>query len=157
MGCDIHMMIEYANVDTQDGQPYWSSMGGQYNPGRDYSMFELLAGVRGDEDKAIVQPRGLPEHKSWQANDYYDGSDDLHSHTWLTLEEYRHVLNRYVLGDKADQIVAEGADRPAAIAAATALAWTGDRYAPGYDAVLAAMEVFAAAGCKTRLLIAFDN
>jgi hypothetical protein len=71
MGCDIHTFIEYADADftDQDGEPYWSCFGGQINQGRNYTLFGLLAGVRGGE--ALFKVRGLPEGKlSYQAKDY---------------------------------------------------------------------------------------
>lgn len=69
MGCDIHTFIEYSDFTDQNGEPYWSSLGGQINAGRDYTMFGLLAGVRGGE--ALFSPRGLPNGKhSYTVEDY---------------------------------------------------------------------------------------
>lgn len=65
MGCDIHMYVEYINKESkqrseQKGDtPYWMSFGGRFNPGRDYMMFGLLAGVRYDSEKNL-EPKGLP-------------------------------------------------------------------------------------------------
>ena len=195
MGCDIHMFIEYSDFTGQDGEPHWSTFGGECGPGRDYKMFGLMAGVRGREE--LYQPKGLPDGKmSHRADSYmwilindeyaekgYEGytslaqaqswreeiendkdgkprrvkNPDLHSHTWLTLSEYRHILNHYKVGDKADHITAEGEDREAALQAAAALVGSQDFYDIGYDAVLAVMETFAARGWPTRLIICFDN
>lgn len=69
MGCDIHTFLEYSDFTGQDGEPYWQCMGGQFNTGRDYRMFGLLAGVRGGT--ALIGPRGIPEGKvSYQVEDY---------------------------------------------------------------------------------------
>lgn len=69
MGCDIHTFIEYSDFTDRNGDPYWSCFGGQINHGRDYTMFGLLAGVRGGE--ALISPRGLPEgNLSYQVEDY---------------------------------------------------------------------------------------
>jgi len=54
MGADIHVYVEYRNkkqskdLETRGMQPYWYSFGGELNPGRNYTMFAVLAGVRGD-------------------------------------------------------------------------------------------------------------
>lgn len=70
MGCDIHTFIEYTDFnDHSTGEPYWQCFGGQIDQGRNYTMFGLLAGVRGGE--ALFDPRGLPEGKhSYQVEDY---------------------------------------------------------------------------------------
>lgn len=59
MGCDIHLCIEY-----QIYSDMWSDFGGIFNPGRNYLMFEAMAGVRGDEEKAVCKPKGLPDQTS---------------------------------------------------------------------------------------------
>lgn len=52
MGCDIHLYLESKH------QRGWSDL--CTPPGvRDYEMFELMAGVRGDE--TLFPPRGLPK------------------------------------------------------------------------------------------------
>lgn len=61
MGCDIHAYIEY----RPKGENRWSDFGGRINPGRNYLMFEAMAGVRGEESKAIVPPRGQPKDLAW--------------------------------------------------------------------------------------------
>ena len=67
MGCDIHMYVEYCN-DLE--KPYWLSIG-KVHPGRNYSMFEAMAGVRGNLP-GIVQPKGLPKDLAYDAeNDFY--------------------------------------------------------------------------------------
>lgn len=65
MGCDIHCYVEYRRTDEDGG---WWSFGGRINPGRNYSTFSNLAGVRGSLPKTGVEPRGIPE--------------DLGSHSW---------------------------------------------------------------------------
>jgi len=65
MGADIHMYVEYVNKESkkrreENGEPpYWMSFGRRINPGRNYIMFGLLAGVRYDSDKSL-EPKGLP-------------------------------------------------------------------------------------------------
>jgi len=69
MGCDIHMNVQYQNkkeakeAKKQGRDPYWWDYGGGFNPGRNYTMFGILAGVRdypNDESKGF-DPRGIPD------------------------------------------------------------------------------------------------
>lgn len=59
MGCDIHCYIEHRKKDYDR----WSLFGGRINPGRNYGLFGLLAGVRGGN--AIIPVRGRPSDMSW--------------------------------------------------------------------------------------------
>jgi hypothetical protein len=63
MGCDIHCYVEYQKSDY----PGWRDFGGRVNPGRDYSLFGRLAGVR--SGPALVEPRGIPGDLAWAARD----------------------------------------------------------------------------------------
>lgn len=66
MGCDIHTYLEYTmNPEPQgDRGPYWCSWGERVNPGRNYGMFGLLAGVRGSYTHSF-KPKGLPDNLSY--------------------------------------------------------------------------------------------
>lgn len=55
MGCDIHCYIEY----KPQGSDRWHEFGKGINPGRNYSMFGAMAGVRTDHIPHI-NPRGWP-------------------------------------------------------------------------------------------------
>lgn len=83
---------------------------------------------------------------------------DLHSHSWLTLDELKHALAHYMLGDKVDKIgdVATE-DRHVVLQAAAALQGAKRDYDVVWDAIVAAMEAFEANGCQTRLVFCFDN
>lgn len=61
MGCDIHCYIEYQPSDQR-----WDSFGGRINPGRNYHLFGLLAGVRGNSDP-VVPLRGMPTDAAYYA------------------------------------------------------------------------------------------
>jgi hypothetical protein len=68
MGCDIHFYLEYQNLNNSD---FWNSWGERFGMGRNYELFDLLAGVR-YQLTPVVQPRGYPENASWETNrDYY--------------------------------------------------------------------------------------
>lgn len=60
MGCDIHGYIEYTN----DGGGGWSNFGEQFSR-RDYNMFGILAGVRGEGGP--YEPKGIPDNLSFNA------------------------------------------------------------------------------------------
>lgn len=137
MGCDIHCYIEYRERDMSDREDKsWSSFGGRINPGRNYLMFSLMAGVRGGD--GIFEVRGLPEGLGYYSNDdnylyitadkecncgecksvsvenaarWVEGGSseyknnregkptwvshpDWHSHSWLSLVEFRQVLEK---------------------------------------------------------------
>lgn len=62
MGCDIHCYIEYKEPDSDK----WRDFGGCINPGRNYSMFGAMAGVRVDSIPFVAR-RGFPADCSYSA------------------------------------------------------------------------------------------
>lgn len=89
MGCDIHLHSEI-------------KVGGKWlhydqpNCDRNYMLFEKMAGVRGEDSKAIAAPRGLPddatETTKFEAA-RWDG--DGHSHSWLSAKEIFELAEWY--------------------------------------------------------------
>lgn len=75
MGCDIHCFVEYRDKsaaslpDTKENSwaRSWRDFGDRINPGRNYSIFASMAGVRCNEPEPIVQPRGFPSDAGWAA------------------------------------------------------------------------------------------
>lgn len=72
MGADIHMYVEYRNKkqakerDARGEKPYWLAYGNRVNPGRNYIMFAILAGVRGEYDESFHPKGKLPKDMmSW--------------------------------------------------------------------------------------------
>lgn len=56
--------------------------------GRDYGWFARIAGVRDMADRALWEPRGLPEDLSPRvANEAAIWEGDAHSHSWLLVDE----------------------------------------------------------------------
>jgi hypothetical protein len=72
MGADIHCYIEYRKRNDS-GEKRWLSFGGRLNPGRNYGVFAVLAGIRSDKSIPVpFPPRGLPEDTGFKAvDDYY--------------------------------------------------------------------------------------
>jgi hypothetical protein len=57
MGTDIHLYIEF--LDGNESNPRRLSLtAGQFELGRNYDVFDALAGVRGGD--ALIPPRGFP-------------------------------------------------------------------------------------------------
>lgn len=108
MGCDIHLYIEtrkdktepwsiddfhtYDRVlydaDASDSESYLeiNKFGN-----RNYYMFGLMAAVRGIN--AIFQPKDLPGDVS-QILAEKSACTDYHSHSWLSLDEFKICLNQ---------------------------------------------------------------
>jgi hypothetical protein len=102
MGCDIHAFVDYDQTH-QDGVStfHWGSIKLE----RNYWLFSLLAGVRGQREQSL-QPKGLPKNMSWQVrrevylelindadvNDYtregYVGREHAKKHNWTIIDEY---------------------------------------------------------------------
>ena len=99
MGCDIHMFAEYRRgntgewvLDDTHSKKEYGCMKELPDGGRNYQFFSLIAGVRGSEDP-LYDKRGLPEDIVRKLVDEHTGN---HSHTWLTLFEYKRVVNRAI-------------------------------------------------------------
>jgi len=81
MGCDIHLHIE---VKVNGKWEHYASPWIQ----RNYTLFEKMAGVRGDDENAISLPKGMPEDASFiTKQSCEDFGSDGHSHSYLTLNE----------------------------------------------------------------------
>lgn len=76
MGCDIHMYIEYTNKKRKEENlnegktPYWFNFGSRINPGRNYTMFAVLAGVRGRYKDSFERKGKIPVNQlGWSSRD----------------------------------------------------------------------------------------
>lgn len=88
MGCDIHLHVEI----KIDGK--WEHWSAPY-VNRAYSLFGLMAGVRGDA-APLYEPRGFPEDASAITRMDYDADGpDAHTPSWLTWAEMRRVAAVY--------------------------------------------------------------
>lgn len=60
---------------------------------RDYAFFNDLCGVRGSGSRFGFTPRGLPKDASLMSQDLLsEDNPDLHSHSWLNMQELSAVL-----------------------------------------------------------------
>ena len=133
MGADIHCYVEYKYPNSHEA---WTSFGQHINPGRNYALFERIAGVRGAPDRAIVAPRGTPDNLGYYAHEDWkiasNPSSGYHTPSWLTLKEFARVLAEYEV--------------------------TFDETAPvEYRALCAAMQCLTTAPAKVRLVFWFDS
>lgn len=76
-------------IDEEDDYPYWSVVNKRFYSGRNYYLFDVLAGVRGYNDSNMIsKPRGVPD----DASDAYkeqlkQWNGDCHSMSYFTLKE----------------------------------------------------------------------
>ena len=177
MGCDIHMVMEYREVPgAEDPAPWWWAFGGVCNPGRDYSLFNRLAGVRGPEDGALIPACGLPAAFS----------SEVHHEVLLSIADKplaegevdwpEHMVTR----SKADEWMRGGSSQLVQIRDHDyvtnpdyhSYSWLtlgeyagvlldlharGEQLAPSYWAVQAALATFADRGYEARVVFWFDN
>jgi len=96
MGCDIHMYVQYkekknaAEAEKEGRDPYWWDFGGGFNPGRNYTLFGILAGVR-DNPEYSFEPKGIPDFGlGWGARSdlyLYITEDPIPGENCCTLEQ----------------------------------------------------------------------
>ena len=86
MGCDIHTYTEV----KYNGEWVLLTQG---HVRRSYVLFTCMAGVRGDKEDVLFEPRGLPEDISVGTRMFrqYDGSE-AHTFSWLTQDELKQCL-----------------------------------------------------------------
>lgn len=118
MGCDIHVFIEHYNEESKRWENlslYKKKDDGGFETvpvydGRDYELFDLLAGVRGVSHffcnglGYLVEPRGLPNdmsvttQKTWEYGVDEGGHTYWHTPTWYDyceLKTYSYLLNDF--------------------------------------------------------------
>ena len=177
MGCDIHMVMEYrAAPGAEDPAPWWWAFGGVCNPGRDYSLFNRLAGVRGDVDGALIPARGLPAAFSSEvhhevllsiANKPLKAGDV----DWEGRAVDREKAMAWIDGGSS-QLVRVGDHDYVTHPDYHSFSWLtlgeyagvlldlhamGEQLAPGYWAIQAALATFADRGYEARVVFWFDN
>jgi len=94
MGCDIHVVAETRsgwNVDSR-----WRGHIILPNLGRNYTLFALMAGVRGYYEESF-DVRGFPEDASKESIEIYKPHDEntldfFHSASHMTLDEFDYCL-----------------------------------------------------------------
>lgn len=107
MGADIHLFTEkkvnniWVNADNWTANPYYNKDNNEFDHNsfyswRYYSLFNVLAGVRGDGKHMIEEPRGLPEDIHYLThNEYLKRKDLFHSASWFTIQELIKYSKKY--------------------------------------------------------------
>lgn len=171
MGCDIHAYLEYSN----NGKNWVSLTDGAGM--RNYTMFEIMAGVRGDSLTAF-KPKGLPEgNLSWTAERAYwlnvapDSNPDYaewdgwtskeNAHRWVeegrSSPEFKDgVLDRVTHPDLHSHSWLTSAELSLCIEKYKS---SYPEFRPPHDfvAMLGAMQAIEANGGHSRLVFWFDN
>jgi hypothetical protein len=195
MGCDIHMYVEYRQTFASQraqweryrpGQEFvedrpapWFSFGSRINPGRDYGLFGLLAGVRAGS--ALIEPRGVPEDMSWVASsdywcwiDYGESGDGVRPEKvaeWVrygrkTKGSYKPSVLHDASGERIYGKEHEGKPThvehpdwhtPSWLTLAEFERALGQGCDIEYRALLAAMKELERGGQETRVIFWFDN
>lgn len=178
MGCDIHMVMEYrAVLGAEDQTPWWWSFGGVCNPGRDYALFNRLAGVRGPEGGALIPARGLPEAFSSEVQHelLFSIRDkplaDGQAVDWDERQVTQAKAAEWIQGDESRRVRVD--DRTYVLhpdyhthswltvgeyaGVLLDLRARGETIAPGYWAIQAALATFADRGYEARVVFWFDN
>ena len=95
MGCDIHLFTEI----KINGKWITHSIP---RADRNYELFELMAGVRGENSKAIVEPKGLPNDMGEITSMYakhWEG--DSHTGSWFNAQEicilYKEIRSKKII------------------------------------------------------------
>ena len=98
MGCDIHLNIE---VKINGAWEHYA----QLEPGRTYTMFGAMAGVRRNES-LFGEPKGIPADCSVLTRfNVAQWAGDGHSHSWLGREEIMRLETFF------DDYIRQAADR----------------------------------------------
>lgn len=110
MGCDIHIVLERKDKDrdcwvgarsykyfakTLLAENYEGHYAGFIIKQRNYAFFNDLCGVRGDGSKFGYTPKGLPEDASSMTLFELGDDTDLHSHSWVTMQELHPVMAKH--------------------------------------------------------------
>jgi hypothetical protein len=99
MGCDIHVFLEYREVDDKREEPFWDCfLTSPAHLSRNYQLFGYLTNgeVRSDAElKYGISPRGLPPNLSFFAKDHLDENKEYHNFSWLNYDEFKMIINQY--------------------------------------------------------------
>ena len=108
MGCDIHAYLEYYETqDATNSAVHAMNYASSISMGRNYSLFNLLAGVRGS-GKPVFLPRGIPQtpmlsfavsyqYNSEKSSDGYVASKYWHTPGYLYKSELIEIRRRYLM------------------------------------------------------------
>lgn len=162
MGCDIHMYPEYRKV----GRDHWQSLARRMNPGRDYDLFNKIAGLRGDGEP-VLPVRGMPANPSmmtkWE-NELFisdEGGEECcttkQAEQWITSGSSQYVDERkksVTHPDWHSHTWLTSAEFRQILELPREIGWNID---VAYWGLLAMLEEIDRRAQETRIVIWFDN
>lgn len=112
MGCDIHIILERKDLERGhwvgvrdyaifnrslllDANAHANRLVQWQIKSRNYEFFNDLCGVRGDGSQFGYEPKGLPDDASNLTLLEIGEDDDLHSHSFLSIDELEPVLRKH--------------------------------------------------------------
>lgn len=111
MGCDIHAHIEYYPESNGSSPVYTHTFATNLDLGRNYTLFSLMAGVRG-LCLPVTYPKGLPTSPPVgyvvSYNYYSFVVEDLESVAGLKEAAHKNFQNSVITREKADELVSKG-------------------------------------------------
>ena len=159
MGCDIHLFIEYKENTSNN----WWCFGSEINPGRNYSIFAHLCGVRNYHNiKPITEPRGLPD----------DVSFDVLSANTYCMSDHKDCGDDFIYKPEAIKLILKGYAKPYGNDRIVRPDWHSHSWATAkelnqvlkeincnaeWEVVLAILKKFEELGKDTRIVFWFDN
>lgn len=101
MGCNSHLTVEIQG-QWLHAPNAWTTYALDIPESRDYRLYEAMAGVRGEDENALVAPRGIPADASdvvvyWAKRDDGDG----HTHSWLYPKEFHNAVEKVVAQERS--------------------------------------------------------
>jgi hypothetical protein len=111
MGCDIHAHIEYYTEPSGSTNTYTHTFATDIDLGRNYTLFSLMAGVRG-MCSPVCHPKGLPTNPPISygvAFNYYAFVvEDLDSEEGLKQAAYKNFQKHVISRKQAEELTIKG-------------------------------------------------
>ncbi len=102
MGCNSHLSIEILRLWGFNATE-WRTWALDIPESRDYYLYEAMAGVRGDDENAVVIPRGVPADVSDPIKYWIKrAGEDGHTHSWLYPSEFHLAMQKSRNRDRSE-------------------------------------------------------
>lgn len=94
MGCNSHISIEIQG-QWDHSATRWDTWALDIPESRDYRLYEAMAGVRGEDENAVVAPRDIPIDVSEPVKYWIKrAGEDGHTHSWLYPDEFHRAIKK---------------------------------------------------------------
>lgn len=166
MGCDIHIILEHRNPKALYSKE-WDTFGFHaLCPGRDYTLFGRLSGVRTDSEETPLATPGLPDDISWvtkRETRLYVSSEPDGGDGYCSLSRAMEWIKRRMstgFYDASGKLVSVTHPDWHSFGHCSIEKMTKalrGRGTPSYRALLAAARSYARDGHEVRFIIFYDN